>query len=272
MKKRLLFILGLSLIAVSSAFAQTRTITNQDLEKFRQKRLQAEREYRDNHEKLGFPSPEELEQRREESRFDAEEAILRQKQQRMETESDFRAQARALRAEIASVEAQINYVNSLFPANQSPTEYFTGGIAPFGYNRSGRSNSIWRGDATGRVLFGGAIFTTNPRAGFGNFRPNVPLGNNFRQNHGFGNRAGIRVNLGGGNTNLRGRFGNFYGRGYRRNKQFYGYYAPVVVDKYDYTQDELLVQLRSLAQARAGLYAEWKILREEANRAGFRID
>jgi hypothetical protein len=145
-----------------------------------------------------------------------------------------------------------------FPANQSPTEYFTGGIAPFGYNRSGRSNSIWRGDATGRVLFGGAIFTTNPRAGFGNFRPNVPLGNNFRQNHGFGNRAGIRVNLGGGNTNLRGRFGNFYGRGYRRNKQFYGYYAPVVVDKYDYTQDELLVQLRSLAQARAGLiYEKW---------------
>jgi hypothetical protein len=68
---------------------------------------------------------------------------------------------------------------------------------------------------------------------------------------------------------LRGRFGNFYGRGYRRNKQFYGYYAPVVVDKYDYTQDELLVQLRSLAQARAGLYAEWKILREEANRAVF---
>jgi hypothetical protein len=268
MKTCLLFILCLSLVAAASTFAQNRTITNQDLEKFRQKRLQAEREYKENYEKLGFPSPEELEQRREESRFDAEESLLRQKQQRLETESDFRAQARALSAEIASVEAQINYVNSLFPANQPATEYFTGGIAPFGYNRNGRSNSIWRGDATGRVLFGGGTtYTPNPRAGFGNVRPNAPLGANFRRNSGFGNRAGIRVNVG-GNINLRGRFGS----GYRRNNQFYGYYAPVVVDKYDYTQDELLVQLRSLVQVRAGLYAEWKFLREEANRAGFRID
>ena len=272
MKKSLLFILCLIFIAVGSAFAQTKMVTNQNLEKFRQKRLQAEREYKENYEKLGFPSPEELEQRREESRFDAEEAIARQKQQRTETESDFRAHARALSAEIASVEAQINYVNSLLPANQSPTEYFTGGIAPFGYNRNGRSNSIWRGDATGRVLFGGgAVYAPNPRANFGNSRSNAAPGTNFRQNRGFGNRAGVRVNIG-GNINARGQFGNFYGRNYRRNNQFYGYYAPVVVDKYDYTQDELLVQLRGLAQARAGLYAEWQILREEANRAGFRID
>lgn len=274
MKKRLLFILCLSFIAVGTSFAQTRTVTNRDLEKFRQKRVEAERDYRENYEKLGFPSPEELERRREQSGYEAEETLLRQREQRLETQGDFRAQARALSAEIASVEAQINYVNSLFPANQAPTDYFTGGIAPFGYNRSGRSNSIWRGDATGRVFFGnGAVYTPNPRSAFGNFqRAATPFGNNYRQSRALGTRGGIGVSIGNGNVNLRGRLGSGYNRGYRRNNQIFGYYAPVVVDKYDYTQDELVVQLRSLHQVRAGLYAEWRLLQEEAHRAGFKLN
>jgi hypothetical protein len=274
MKKRLLFILCLSFIAAGSSFAQTRTVTNRDLEKFRQKRVAAEREYRENYEKLGFPSPAELERRREQSRDEAEDALLRQREDRLETESDFRAQARALSAEIASVEAQINYVNSLFPANRAPTGYFTGGIAPFGYNRNGRSNSIWRGDATGRVFFGGgAVYTPNPRSGFGGFRRGAtPFGNNYRQNRVRGTRGGINVSIGGGNVNLRGRFGSGYRRGYRRNNQLFGYYAPVVVDRYDYTLDELVIQQRSLYQVRAGLYAEWRLLQEEARRAGFELN
>ena len=274
MKKRLLFILCLSLAAAGSSLAQTRTVTNRDLEKFRQKRVEAERQYRENYEKLGFPSPEELDRAREESRYETEESLVRQREERLETEADFRAQARALSAEIASVEAQISYVNSLFPANQSPTDYFTGGIAPYGYNRSGRSNSIWRGDATGRVFFGdgGSLYTPNPRSAFGNFSRTSPLGNNYRRNRTFGGRGGIGISIGGGNVNVRGRFGTGYRRGYRRNNQLFGYYAPVVVDRYDYTQDELVVQLRSLYQVRAGLYAEWRLLQEEANRAGFKLN
>ena len=272
MKKRLLFILCLSFIAAGSSFAQTRTVTNRDLEKFRQKRVEAERQYRENYEKLGFPSPEELERRREQNRYETEETLLRQREERLETESDFRTQARALSAEIASIEAQINYVNSLFPANQAPTDYFTGGIAPFGYNRNGRSNSIWRGDATGRVFYGGGIYPPNPLSTFGNFRQTAPFGNNYRQNRGFGIRSGISISIRGGNVNVRGRFGNAYRRGYRRNNQLFGYYAPVIVDKYDYTQDELVVQLRSLHQVRAGLYAEWRLLHEEARRAGFKLN
>ncbi|MBA2735716.1 MAG: hypothetical protein H0U50_02900, partial [Pyrinomonadaceae bacterium] len=127
MKKRLLFILCLCLISANSALAQTKTVTNADLEKFRQKRLQIEREYRENYEKLGFPSPEELERQRKQSRLDNEETIIRQKVERFENENDFAAQASALRSEIVSVEAQINYVLSLFPANRPPTSYYTGG-------------------------------------------------------------------------------------------------------------------------------------------------
>ena len=62
MKKRLVFVLCSIFIAVGFVSAQTarRTVTNADLEKFRQKRLAAEQNYRDNYERLGFPSPEEL--------------------------------------------------------------------------------------------------------------------------------------------------------------------------------------------------------------------
>ena len=47
------------LLGVSYAGAQTLEITNADLEKFRAKRLAAEKELRENYAKLGFASPEE---------------------------------------------------------------------------------------------------------------------------------------------------------------------------------------------------------------------
>ena len=66
MKRKVLFILCSIFITVSFASAQSakRTVTNTDLEKFKQKRLNAERDLRENYEKLGFPSPEELEKQR----------------------------------------------------------------------------------------------------------------------------------------------------------------------------------------------------------------
>src|SRR5690606_42044797 len=58
----LLTIIGLAILT-STAAAQS-TVTNADLEKYRQKRLAAERELREDYERLGFPSPEELEAKR----------------------------------------------------------------------------------------------------------------------------------------------------------------------------------------------------------------
>ncbi len=277
MKKRLLFILCLSLLTITSAAAQTKTVTNADLEKFRQKRVQAETEYRKNYEKLGFPSPEEQAREREQSRFEAEETIARRREQRMENEGDFSAQAAGLRREIAAVEAQISYVASLFPVNQSPTSYYTGGVAPFGYSRYGRANSIWRGDNTGRVFFGGSF---RSRAGFGNARPSAPQIQNFYRANNLNNRrggiygrntrpirngAGISIGIGGGFGNINN--GQFYGYA-----PTYGYYIPVVVDRYDYTQDEAVTELRRLEQQRAGLYAKWRLLQDEAKKAGVKID
>src|SRR5688572_24288805 len=63
--KKAALIFGLFFSLVLSAAAQVRTVTNSTLQKFQQKRIAAERDYRENYEKLGFPSPEELDRQRE---------------------------------------------------------------------------------------------------------------------------------------------------------------------------------------------------------------
>ena len=67
MKLRIaIFSLSLAIVPASVS-GQTKTITNADLEKYRQKRLAAEKELRENYREMGFPSPEELEKRNAES-------------------------------------------------------------------------------------------------------------------------------------------------------------------------------------------------------------
>jgi len=86
MKKRLWFVLIFTFIAVASASAQTRTVTNDDLEKFRQKRVAAERDLRENYERLGFPSPAELEKQIEQSRVERSELAARLRAENLESE------------------------------------------------------------------------------------------------------------------------------------------------------------------------------------------
>ena len=59
----LVFGLVVSLAAVG--YGQVRTVTNTTLEKFQQKRLAAEKDYRENYARMGFPSPEELDRQRD---------------------------------------------------------------------------------------------------------------------------------------------------------------------------------------------------------------
>jgi hypothetical protein len=59
------FILGFVLSLVMVGAAQTRTVTNSTLQKFQEKRLAAERDYRENYARLGLPSPEELDRQRD---------------------------------------------------------------------------------------------------------------------------------------------------------------------------------------------------------------
>lgn len=83
-------------------FGQTKSVTNAQLEKFRQERLKAEKEYRENYERLGMPSPEELERRREQSQKEMEELSAKLRAERLERE----------RIEAEQEAARINYLNS----------------------------------------------------------------------------------------------------------------------------------------------------------------
>src|SRR5687767_436573 len=93
MMQRRFFVFCLILGLAGVAIAQRRQVTNADLESYRQARLRAEKDYRDNYERLGFPSPEELERRREQTRAEtaalsAELRAERLERERIEAERD----------------------------------------------------------------------------------------------------------------------------------------------------------------------------------------
>ncbi|HMS11216.1 MAG TPA: hypothetical protein PKE66_17135, partial [Pyrinomonadaceae bacterium] len=86
MRKSLYLLLFGLVVVPLSAQGQTRTVTNADLEKFRSERLEAERQYRQNYERLGMPSPEELERRRVESARERDELSARLRAERLQRE------------------------------------------------------------------------------------------------------------------------------------------------------------------------------------------
>lgn len=70
--KRVAMVLGAVLTLSLAGFGQysstgraSRTVTDIDLESYRQKRLEGERDYKKNYERMGFPSPEELDRQRD---------------------------------------------------------------------------------------------------------------------------------------------------------------------------------------------------------------
>lgn len=82
---RSLLVILFSLLLSASVSAQS-TVTNADLEKFRLKRLAAEKELRENYAKLGFPSPEELARQNAESARERDEFSARLERERLERE------------------------------------------------------------------------------------------------------------------------------------------------------------------------------------------
>ena len=127
MKKQIVVFLGLIFSLSSVSFAQTKTVTNKDLEKFRQKRLQAESEYRQNYEKLGFPSPEELEKNRIEDQKNLIEFSQQLELQRLEREA---AQAEA---ENQALQVQNQYLQSLVNDPNYQSNGYIIGYSPYNY-------------------------------------------------------------------------------------------------------------------------------------------
>lgn len=87
MRIRGLGVLGLVFMFAYAGFAQTKTVTNLDLEKYKQARLNAERDLRENYKELGFPSPEQLEKQKEQSRKDLSLLSQRLREERLAREA-----------------------------------------------------------------------------------------------------------------------------------------------------------------------------------------
>ena len=279
MKKRLLFILCLFFVWENSAAAQTKSVTNKDLEKFRQKRVQTEREYRENYGKLGFPSPEELEKQNAESRRQLSELSQQIEAENADNQTSFEERASVLRSQIASVEAQINYLRGELNRQPRQNLFFSSGFYQTYAGGYSTNFPIRRGGG----YVGGARssgYSLSPGFGVSISGGNGYVGGNNNLNLS-ANGAGFGVSIIGGNNNSYGNYRGGYGRRngyYNRNygNSIYrgGYVAPYFSGgaNQSYERDELVNQIRALEQARAGFYAERAVLEDEARRAGVKID
>jgi len=206
-----------------------RSVTNKDLETFRQKRIQSEMAYEKRRKELGLPSVAEA--RRESAaiveRTREQLASVRSKEQ--EAEEYWRGRASSLRTEIVANQAQIDLIRRKL--DEIPLTPSLGGfstMSPFG---APVLNLPFQNLATQNV------FSQNFNVGQRRF----PYGNNR------------------GRFN-RGRFSPFYGN----NLLAY----PLQTPDYSYERAELANQLNELEMTRTGFIVRWRELEEEARRAG----
>ncbi len=168
MRSNITFFVGMLIFSAFAVDAQTRTVTNADLSKFREKRLQSEKEYRENYEKLGFPSPEELDRQRAESLREREELADQLRRERLEREQ-FESTFRSAYPEAPNTVIYFNsesggsrYVYG-YPVNRYRGRRYPfpsyGGRNPIGwratpggiiYEPGGRSSNTWTPSGTSR--------------------------------------------------------------------------------------------------------------------------
>lgn len=213
MKKQVLLLIGLMFVAANVAAAQTRRATNADLEKFRQNRVQTERDYRENYQRLGLPSPEELEKRREQNRLELaelsarlqNESLAREQRQR---ENEFRQSHNEYLRGGSQYNRGASYGNGYYSSGfygaypyYGATPYgYSNGYNNYGWSSYGYSNGYNYGFYAGqfnnnRGLQYGARF--NNRGFRGGRIYNNPL--SIFQASGFGtNRGGVRIGISSG--------------------------------------------------------------------------
>ena len=133
MRQKTLFVCCLIAVSCSIGISQ-RNITNADLKVYRDTRLQADREYRENYRKWGLPSPEELDRRRDESLRDTVDLSIQLRAQRLERER-IDAQVQTERERIDAMQQMVTQLTA--PANPEPYPsypYYNGSIWGGGYN------------------------------------------------------------------------------------------------------------------------------------------
>ena len=233
-----------------------RTLTNKDLEASRRAREESEAAYERRRIELGLPSLDEARRRNAEEAERAREQLRQNEREEVEAEGYWRGRASALRSEIAALDAEINYLRGrLAEEPDYITTPFTSvtTVVPTFRSRSfhrfplpvltGHPGFIHAANSglqvTGRIGFGGGLTRSrvllNARSGVGNLiAPPVIIG------------QGVFV------PPL-----TAYSVG-----PFSDYYYP------SYERAALIARLREIEATRAGLQARWRLLEDEARRAG----
>jgi hypothetical protein len=239
--------------SAAQARAPRRELTKQDIERARRERAKSERDYERRRVELGLPSLEETRRRTEEETKRLGEMTRQAQAEEAQAEAYWRARSTQLRTEIAALDAQINYVRARLaeiPDYGAVGAYgFITNVVPF-FPRH-------------RPVTRFPVVTGHPGFMRGN-RPGAQL-TGFLAFGGGATQGQVRLNRG------------FPHRGFGRRGIFApGIIAPVLpvfgapYSDYDYAGERanLVNSLHELEAARAGLQARWRLLEEEARRAG----
>ena len=258
MRRIFLCISLISLFSIATFGQNKKVITNFDLEKYRQQRVQADADYDRKVEAGVVPTKAELEKREQERQKFISDFSQKATVARNQAENYWQSQAYALRTEIASVEAEINYVGARVAEIPRPQVYYSVGYLPYGYG------------GYGDCCYGGAGLPQYP-AHRSYQRPNAPLP--------AANPGGVYANL----MTRQPVGGSVYAPNLnapQANLTFGGIpYQPGILTApftlqtpENYTREELLDRLRLLEQQRAGLYARFEVLQDEAQQQGVNIN
>lgn len=174
MKSKILFLIGLIFISANAVAAQNRVVTNEDLEKYRQKRLAAEKDLRENYERLGFPSPEELRKQIEQSNAERSALSARLRAENLEREQ-FELERQRAEAEARSRNAQYQTPNYNNYQNGNFSNY---GYSNFGYGGFLSFPNYGGGFYNNRGSNRGGFYNDNRRGNFGG-QPRVEYRNNL---------------------------------------------------------------------------------------------
>jgi hypothetical protein len=251
-----------------------RTLTNRELEPVRRARVESERAYERRRAELGLPSAEEARRREREEERALSERARQKAEEDAEAEAYWRGRAAALREEATALDGEISYLRALLAeTGDGPSAGFSSS-----YGLAAGALSVVAGPGP---FFGG-------RAGL---PANAPVGTAFARNpanalvYNFGGRgfdrarafAGVNVNggtragIGFVRRNAFGKFARPFGRGRFGRGHFFAPGLVGVIAPFDYSSADavaLATRLRVLEGERAGLAARWRLLEEEARRAG----
>src|ERR1044071_4896697 len=243
-----------SIINTSSRQARTprRELTKQEIERGREARAKSEQEYERRRIELGLPSLEEMRRRTEEETKRLTEVARQSQIEESQAESYWRARATQLRNEIAALDSQINYVRARLmeiPDYSAIGAYgFVTGIAPGFPVRHPR---VRFPVVTGNPGFMRGISPNTQGAGFIAFGGTTP--------------AQIQLNAGLSPRGF-GRRGHLSPGIFVPPGAYFG--TPYANYDYSYERSTLVPRLHELEAARAGMQARWRLLEEDARRAG----